>query len=587
MANIFSQKVYDAYDSAFKHAIKGDLQKNYFIHNLDSPYDRDSNNIIKTLKDQELDKINKLFDKIKKQLMNKRSWSAKEAQQIKKLLLWGEAILESLPPEFQQNNAPTDLLGVTQWFNKLYQSYITQKTNIYQQDGYLHRFFVLALNSIVSKFKTNFPGIVKECLGKDYQLKRWFWDSTDKNIDNFYSFVDNNKRMTSFIKYIDSFDTVRDTKKSLYHLAMEQFITGCLNDLKNNPPKSSSAKQIYEFEKAILDFLNKNLDTNYFNSPIIQTTISHQGLVSKRLGEKSSNDKSLGTKIGYGNEDIKEVLIKEILDKSRFNYKLKNTGAKKESFQLWDVGEEVYYEKTYTVTTDIFFSIQDNASSKLSTKMTSNRDKIIQAANSSGSEEQFRISEKNYDLKHQASLSEDDFLSGVSARSAGNLSAYGARLMDQFSKYSKEIEKNIVKNQNFHYLLLNESVKGRDTKFREDVMGSFSQMGFAVLINFNKIDDEIDFVDINNNIIPTALIYQQLTSNEAIKGFKMQLKSSTTPTVKSSDLTKKTVNAYLYDNNFLSKNRQVGIKQFKDFRFDTKMTYNFVERLLQKIKGGI
>lgn len=596
---------------------KQKLSKNYFVHSYGSPYDTLS--FVDYWRDMEIGKVTRLFDYIFKKYVNvdKEKWKLKEKNQLLKLKIYGILLAQTLGNEDKaaEIDQITELLPLTREVNKLYKQYYESKTLIYNDNGYINSFFVLALESILKDFKKLFPQLYKEELKKSQPI-RSIWNS-QISMNDFINKISNEKywqrvlgkdpnSIGAFNVALQKFIDIKMTKIVQVHedrQKKQQEVQEKNNKKKNNKKKGKEIKNgeskdgkgntgdlIYYFELKILEYMKNN--PNLICSKIVFNTISNVGTIFKRKTEKSK----IGQIVGNSNEEITQWLSNELFEDFfskdltvMIPLKAAHTGPQTRSYII-EKNNKVVYSESGDIKTDVSVDVDiDELSKILNNKSGAFKKTVEDLSLIGGKNAKINLSVKNFNEEGSRDLR---------VQSNNNLISYAAILSTQLKE--QKIYDMLGDNELLHYFLLNETVSDRRGRsdFRAELSRALEKAGFLLLTGEGFVDDgdEIDFLMLNQKIIPTALI-QEIYLNELESAYKDKLnkmfmvhikgntnKTSVKPTIDDSQYNDKAKVNYLYHDDFLQNNKQIGINQFKKLYFYTEIVKgNFKQKILDKI----
>lgn len=566
------------------------LAKGYFVHMYGSPYDDLS--FIDNEQEIELRKVNNLFNKIQNNriIENEQVWKNKEKSQLLKLKIYGISLAKKLgkDKELKSIDIDNDIYTLTKKVNELYQEYYKSKTFVYNENGYINSFFVLALESVLKDFKKDFPSIYKQKLKEVGSVGR-IWNG-NISLTDFFNKISNPSYWKGTLKGDQSLILA-------FNLAIKQFVTLKEEKVEANNKiqqshikKKSSGKQntaeiIYKLEKNILKYMSTNSQQLY--SQIILNSVNNIGTV---LSDRKKGD--LGKTVGNSNEKIIEWLFKELFEDVfssdptlTVSFNTSHTGPNRRTYTINDNGQ--LYQTTGEVKTDVSIDIKTDELQKF---LSSKEDYFKNTIDLLSEEED------NVKINLSAKNSNDIKPRNIRAQSNENLTSYAAILATQLKDQS--IYNTLGNNELLHYFLLNESVNERKDRsnFRKKLSQYLEKAGLLLLIGEGFVDenDEVDFLIFNQKIIPTSIIQQEylkeVEENYNNKLFSMHIRGSTEktsikPTTKSEKYVSKVEGTtYIYHENFLNTNRDIGLEQYRKIYFYTEMNIkSFKERILNKI----
>lgn len=566
------------------------LAKGYFVHMYGSPYDDLS--FIDNEQETELRKVNNLFNNIRNNriIENEQVWKNKEKSQLLKLKIYGISLAKKLgkDKELKSIDIDNDIYTLTKKINELYQEYYKSKTFIYNENGYINSFFILALESILKDFKKDFPSIYKQKLKEVGSVGR-IWNG-NISLTDFFNKISNPNYWKGTLKGDQSLILA-------FNLAIKQFVTLKEEKVEANNKiqqsrikKKSSGKQntaeiIYKLEKNILKYMSANSQQLY--SQIILNSINNIGTI---LSDRKKGD--LGKTVGNSNEKIIEWLFKELFEEVfssdptlTVSFNTSHTGPNRRTYTINDNGQP--YQTTGEVKTDVSIDINTDELQKF---LSSKEDYFKNTIDLLSEEED------NIKINLSAKNSNDVKPRNIRAQSNENLTSYAAILATQLKDQS--IYNTLGNNELLHYFLLNESVNERKDRsnFRKKLSQYLEKAGLLLLIGEGFVDenDEVDFLIFNQKIIPTSIIQQEylkeVEENYNNKLFSMHIRGSTEKTsIKPTTKDEKYVNkvegtTYIYHENFLNTNRDIGLEQYRKIYFYTEMNIkSFKERILNKI----
>lgn len=524
---------------------EGRLQSNYFIHRVarTQPYDKSS--AVKNDKNLIIATIQNNIKNMKKDEL--QQWKKREKRQKSFIKILINQLAANDKNKKAYLSIDDDLLLIKK-LNELYSKYIKKQTSVYDEKGYLD---------------VNRNAGMKEELNRIYRHLNSF--SNNEYID----FKSNLNIAESFLNLLNENIDLKEKSLILFLKNEKTDIENKIKEYSGNVKKKDSEEFLSEGVKQnIRARLNGRLElVENLLKEISSKAKNKDNLFTKNIILDNSKYHLSGlTPQTAGN--LNEKIFEEILN-SLFDF-----GNGVQAFQSGAVQRMTKEGQiTYTIKTDVYISFNENVIQQMMKKG------IIEKDNPQNLKD-IRFSLKNY--KEENSFD-------ISAQSNNNFTSFLNILRDRDEKALSDINGQTFSN--LKYFIINETVAERKGDFMSEFNNALSQLGLEVLLALNDENDEVDFLNINQCIIPSyylfKLIYQEKEKEEknSIKYFKVHSKSSIPTADKeefSSDKVEKSNGKY-YSENYLNRHKEYGEEQYNKIYINTKIDKTFIFNLIKEL----